>query len=68
MPQSHKTEAGWLGPESYTYTAKRYTYTYTMTRRVRVRVRVGESRGPVVVRRPIYRPVGVGAIPKLWRF
>ncbi|MGI6302645.1 MAG: hypothetical protein ACOX52_16530 [Verrucomicrobiota bacterium] len=28
-----------LGPETYTYTAKRYTFTYTMMRRVRVRVR-----------------------------
>ncbi len=29
-----------LGPETYTYPAKRYTFTYTLMRRVRVRVRV----------------------------
>ncbi len=54
-----------LGPESYTYTAKRYTFTYTMMRRVRVgvRVRVGRVSDPSDSWSKSRIPVLDGALP-----
>jgi hypothetical protein len=47
----------WLGPETYTYPAKRYPYTYTMMRRVR---RAGLPISQIIVAIEIEIQIGVG--------